>query len=305
MIKKRFREYFTYTKKERNGLVVLFLILFLLILVKIYQSNISYGEIVLIDDEFKKDIESFEKSLILKQKEEKEKRATSFKQKANKSDKWHNPEVLFNFDPNKVSKSNLKKLGFSKKQINTLANYREKGGVFYQNEDLLKIYGIKKKQFDILDPYINIISKNKQEIGIVNNEGEELLLELNTASKEDLINLKGIGDSYAERIIKYRDLLGGYSEKNQILEVYGMDSLRYTGIINNLFVDTIKIKKLNINNVDFKTLVRHPYINKYQTGAILKYRELEGSFTEIEQIHQNNLLLIDEYLKLKPYLKLK
>ena len=86
MIKKRFREYFTYTKKERNGLVVLFLILFFLIFVKIYQSNISYGDIVIIDAEFKKDIELFEKSLVLKQQEEKEKQASSFKQKTNKKD---------------------------------------------------------------------------------------------------------------------------------------------------------------------------------------------------------------------------
>ena len=71
MIKNRFREYFTYTRKERNGLIVLLFILFVLILVKVYQSNKSYGEIVLIDNDFKKEIEEFERNLIQKQNIEK------------------------------------------------------------------------------------------------------------------------------------------------------------------------------------------------------------------------------------------
>ncbi|NOQ26369.1 MAG: hypothetical protein GQ564_13500 [Bacteroidales bacterium] len=304
MIKKRFREYFTFTKKERNGIVVLLFILFSLILVKIYQSNISYGDIVLIDDEFKKDIDEFEKSLILKQQVEIKKQASSFNQKVVKRNEWSKPESLFSFDPNNVSKTKLKKLGFSEKQINTLTNYRGKGGVFYKNEDLLKIYGIEKEQFEVLNPYITIEVKNKQEDVIIKNEAIELL-ELNTASKDDLIRLNGIGDSYAERIIKYRDLLGGYYEKEQIFEVYGMDSSRFLGFSQDIIIDTNQINKLNLKEADFKILVRHPYLNKYQTGAILKYRELEGEFVNIEQIHQNNLLSKESFVKLKPYLKLK
>ncbi|MDA3952205.1 MAG: helix-hairpin-helix domain-containing protein [Bacteroidales bacterium] len=304
MIKNRFREYFTFTKKERNGLIVLLLILFVLILIKVYQSNKSYGEIVIIDDDFRNDIEEFEKSLIPKPSFEKKDKTYTYDSKSVKNNKWLEPEVLFNFDPNKVSKNKMKNLGFSRKQINTLANYREKGGVFYKNEDLLKIYGIEKEQFEILDPYITIELKNKQEDIIKINEVAELI-ELNTASKENLIKLNGIGDAFAERIIKYRDLLGGYYKKEQVLEVYGMDSTRYFGFYQDIIIDTNNIYKLNLNDADFKILVRHPYLNKYQTKAILKYRELEGSFTKIEQIHQNKLLLKEEFLKLKPYLQLK
>lgn len=304
MIKNRFREYFTYTRKERNGLVVLLFILFVLILVKVYQSNKSYGEIVLIDNDFKKDIEEFEKNLVRKQNIENKNQSSSNNRQTVKKARWIKPEILFNFDPNKVLKSELKKLGFLEKQIKTLINYRNKGGVFYKNEDLLKIYGIEKEQFEVLAPYINIEVKYKQEDLIIKNEDKELL-ELNTASKEDLVRLKGIGDSFAERIIKYRNLLGGYYEKEQIFEVYGMDSSRFFGFSQDIIIDTNQINKLNLNEADFKILIRHPYLNKYQTGAILKYKELEGSFTKIEQIRQNNLLLLEDFLKLKPYLKLK
>lgn len=304
MIKNRFREYFTYTKKERNGIVVLLLILFILILIRVYQSNKSYGEIVFMNDDFKNEIEQFEKSLVPKQQKEKEKQNFIYDRKSVKMDNWIKPKELFKFDPNKVSKSELKNLGFSKKQINTLINYRQKGGLFFKKEDLLKIYGVEKEQFKILDPYIIIEAKNKQEDVITKNVINELL-ELNTASKEDLLRLKGIGDSFADRIIKYRDLLGGYYEKEQVLEVYGMDSSRYFGFSQNVIIDTNQINKMNLNEADFKLLIRHPYLNKYKTRAILKYRELEGGFTKIEQIHQNNLILKEDFFKLRPYLKLK
>jgi DNA uptake protein ComE-like DNA-binding protein len=304
MIKKRFREYFTYTKKERNGIVVLLLILFILILIRVYQSNKSYGEIVLMNDDFKNEIEQFEKSLIPKQQKVKENQNLINDRKSVKTKDWIKPMELFKFDPNKVSKSELEKLGFPEKQISILINYRKKGGVFYKNEDLLKIYGIEKEQFEVLDPYINIEVKNKQEDVIIKNETKELL-ELNTASKKDLIRLKGIGDSYAERIIKYRDLLGGYYKKEQIFEVYGMDSSRFFGFSQDITIDTNQINKLNLNKADFKILIRHPYLDKYQTESILKYRELQGEFVNIEQIHQNNLLLKEKFVKIKPYLILK
>ncbi|MBU8891644.1 MAG: helix-hairpin-helix domain-containing protein [Bacteroidales bacterium] len=303
MIKKRFKEYFTFTKKERNGLFVLLIILFVLILVKIYQSNKSYGEVVLFDSDFQKDIKKFEESLIPKTTTEKKNQISSVNQDDFKKDKWFVPEILFDFDPNQVSKKELKELGFSDKQAKTLMNYREKGGLFFTKNDLLKIYGIGKEQFGILEPYIIFEVKNKAEDYIPKISKKELI-EINSASKEDLMKITGIGSSYADRIIKYKNLLGGYYEKNQILEVYGMDSIRYLGLVQEVLIDTNLINKLNLNEADFITLLRHPYLNKYQTEAILKYKNIVGDFTEFEQIHENNLLTKREFVKIKPYLKL-
>ena len=221
MIKKRFKEYFTFTKKERNGLFVLLIILFALILVKIYQSNKSYGEIVLFDSDFQKDIEKFEESLIPKIVNKKDNQITSIDKGDFKKDEWFVPEILFDFDPNQVSKKELKRLGFSEKQAKTLMNYREKGGTFYKKDDLLKIYGIEKEQFAILEPYIILELSNNSDEFISKNIQKELI-EINSASKEDLMKINGIGNTFSERIIKYRDLLGGYYRKDQILEVYAL-----------------------------------------------------------------------------------
>lgn len=297
MIGKRFREYFTFTKKERNGIIVLLFLLLGLIGVRIYQNNISFGEIEFMDADFLEDIEKFEKSMVPKINKEK-----NFEYFNERDEIKTEPVELFYFDPNKASRAEFKKLGLSDKQIEVLCNYRERGGVFSSKEDLLKIYGIQQKQFDLIKPYI-LIEENiyPEEIKLETRE----LVEINSASIEDLIKLSGVGNSFAERIIKYRNLLGGYYEKDQILEVYGMDSTRYLGFFQELCIDTNLIIQINLNEADFKTLIRHPYLNKYQTEAILKYRELKINFSSIEQIYQNKLLTKDEYLRLKPYLKLK
>ena len=308
MIKNRFREYFTFTKKERNGIIVLLVILILLILLKVYQNNKSFGEIVLIDDDFQKDIEKFEESLIPKKVNKKNKRISYADQVDTHKEEWCKPETLFDFNPNKASGKKLKELGFTKKQINTLINFRNKGGKFYKKEDLLKIYGIEIEQYKILEPYIIIEMQDnsREKKKFIDRKTEpKIFIKINSATKENLIKLHGIGNSFAERIIKYRDLLGGFYTKDQLLEVYGMDSTRYLGFIQDVLIDTNLINKISLNEADFKTFIRHPYLNKYQTGAILKYKEVMGDFSKIEQIYQTNLLTKEEYSKLEPYLKLK
>jgi len=306
MIKKRFREYFTYTKKERNGIVVLLLILIILIILRVYQKNRSYGEIVLMDETYQKEIEEFESSLRLKKKKN-WKGDRINKKETIEYNTWKKPEKYFNFDPNKISRNELEILGFSKKQISTLINYRESGGLFFEKKDLLKIYGLNEEQYKLLEPYIAIQSRETSPLNKENESQTESkieIIDLNVATADDLKKLKGIGETYANRIIKFRDILGGYYTEEQLLEVYGLDSARFLPIKEYVKADTFNIKKISLNSSDYKGFITHPYLNKYQTESILKFRELMGNFTQIEQIYLNKLLTKEEYLKLKPYLKL-
>ena len=63
---------------------------------------------------------------------------------------------LFDFDPNTATIDELIKLGFTEKQANNLANYRNNGGKFRVPDDLRKLYGMRTMQFKILKPYIAI-----------------------------------------------------------------------------------------------------------------------------------------------------
>lgn len=114
-------------------------------------------------------------------------------------------DSLFVFNPNNASNSDFEKLGLSEKQIGTIKNYLNKGGKFNSKEDFKKIYGISNEQFNKLEPYINIQKETQAIIQL-----EESTIEINSATLEQLIDIKGIGNYTANEIIKYRQKLGGF-----------------------------------------------------------------------------------------------
>ncbi len=214
-----------------------------------------------------------------------------------KANKITKTQKLFYFDPNNVNKKDLKKLGFSKYQIKTINNYLSKGGKFKKPKDLLKIYGIHKTFYNKIKKYIKI--KNN----IKNKQNNNLVTEINSANKTNLVKIKGIGETFANRIIKYRNLLGGFYNKKQLLEVYGLTKDKLNEITNQIKIDTLKIKKININKADFKTIIRHPYFNKSITTKLLDYRKFAKQIKSHKELLKNNIFTKAEYKKIRPYLQ--
>lgn len=108
-------------------------------------------------------------------------------------------------------------------------------------------------------------------------------LNLNSADTTDLKSLPGIGSFFAKNIVDYRNKLGGFIEKEQLLEVYAFDSTRMANIENLIVIDTIELRKVNINTDDFKTILRHPYIEYEDVKKIVNYRESKGMIKNWEQ----------------------
>ena len=104
-----------------------------------------------------------------------------------------------------------------------------------------------------------------------------VMIEINTADTAELISLYGIGKVFAERIHKYRGLLGGFYSKDQLLEVYGMDSIRFDQFKGQVEIDTNVLVKIPINEEEFKTLLRHPYLDYETVKAIVNYRQKNDS----------------------------
>lgn len=210
----------------------------------------------------------------------------------------------FPFDPNTVSKEELLSMNIRENLVKAIVNYRNKGGKFYRKEDLQKIYTISEEEFAVLEPFI-LIDTNSNQIAI--NEfktTDSLIIELNTADSLDLQQLKGIGPSYAKRIIKYRDLLGGYNNVNQLMEVYGMDKNRFDGIKNHILINKDIVLKINVNQTTIKELIKHPYIEFYVAKSIITHRNKIGSYNNLEEIKDAALVYEELYQKIIPYLKI-
>ena len=209
---------------------------------------------------------------------------------------------LFNFDPNHLPDETWKKLGLSDKQIRIIKKYESKGGKFYKSEDLKKIYSISEKQYLSLAPYINIPGKKPQFVNRISEKKAELIIEINTADSLELIKLKGIGPAFVKRIINYRNLLGGFINKNQLLEVYGFDKEKLGLIVAQITLDSSKIMKININTCSLNELKKHPYIKFNIANAIVNYRKKHGNYLNLYDIKNSDIINQEVYLKILPYL---
>jgi len=132
---------------------------------------------------------------------------------------------------------------------------------------------------------------------------KEQIVDINRCDTAELIKLPGIGPVLSVRIIKYRQLLGGFAEKEQLREVYGLPAETYDLIKDRISVDTLVITKINVNTADFKSFDRMPYFERNEITAIIKYRELEGKIRSISELVDNNLISEDKARRLKAYLR--
>jgi DNA uptake protein ComE-like DNA-binding protein len=110
------------------------------------------------------------------------------------------------------------------------------------------------------------------------------VVELNGADTFDLQRLRGIGPAFARRIIGYREKLGGFVSENQVLEVFGMDSVRLNAILHNISVNPDSVRRIDLNKVTFKELLKHPYFPFELTKAIMIYRQKKKRFQSVDEL---------------------
>ncbi|MGY3215447.1 ComEA family DNA-binding protein [Mucilaginibacter sp. HD30] len=130
-------------------------------------------------------------------------------------------------------------------------------------------------------------------------------VDVNTADSAALTHIHGIGPSFARRIVAYRKKLGGFINKDQLKEVYGLDSEKYAEINNEVRIEPSGVKKLAINTIDFETLRHFPYLSYKQANAVIQYRVQHGNYRSLNDM-RDIVLLNDEILsKIAPYITFK
>ena len=164
------------------------------------------------------------------------------------------PRESFQFNPNTVSIDDLRRLGFSQKQAQSIENYRQKGGRFHRKEDFAKSFVVADSVYARLEPFIHIPR-----------------LDLNRADSTALLDLPGIGPYFAGRIVSYRKSLGGYSCPEQLLEIYRFDQEKFDGLKDLVFCS--EPEPFGLWTLQEADLARHPHISKAEAHSIVLYRE--------------------------------
>ncbi|MDG1849224.1 MAG: helix-hairpin-helix domain-containing protein [Flavobacteriales bacterium] len=129
-------------------------------------------------------------------------------------------------------------------------------------------------------------------------------ININSADSIALRKLPGIGVKYSSRMVRYRNMLGGFHTKEQLLEVYGIDSVLFDRILPYLLIGQQDLRKININTCTEKNLKAHPYISNPVAKLVVKYREHHGFYQSLDEL--KSLPLIDEQLfrKIVVYLEI-
>ena len=163
----------------------------------------------------------------------------------------------FRFNPNTVSKDDLQRLGFSEKQAQSIINYREKGGRFRRKSDFAKSFVVSDSVYQRLEPYI-VIPKT----------------DLNHADSAAFDALPGIGGWFASRMVAYRKSLGGYSYKEQLMDIKNFDQEKFDALKDLITVSRGSLKPFALWTLPADSLRMHPYIKNYETArAIVLFRE--------------------------------
>lgn len=156
---------------------------------------------------------------------------------------------------------------------------------------------VTKLLFDLDE--LTLLSKPKNRTNF-----QKVFINMNTADTNQWKSLNGIGSKRANRIVKYRKLLGGFVSKNQLSEVYGLSDSLVEEIKLNLMLDSSKLKKININVASKKELASHPYISWNLANAILNYKIQHGYYDSLSKIKQIHLVNDDLYRKIVSYISL-
>jgi len=194
---------------------------------------------------------------------------------------------LYAFDPNELDEKTAKELGISPLVYKRIQNYLNTGARFKNPEQFGKIYGLSIEKYKMLLPYIEI--KNQQPI---QTKTKSILpaslnkIEINECKASALLPLPGIGEGLSARIIKYRDLLGGFHKTEQLKEVYGITDSLYL-IIKDYILINKQFLKLNLSEMHFTEMQKHPYIGHKLAKLIAAYVKLHPQASNQEIL--NNL----------------
>ena len=320
-MRKWLNNYFDFTKSEFNGFLVLIVLIILV-------TVVPYAYPLVIKNEYSTEDYLVVKRLILKNEAKNAaKKFVSSSYKRKPTGLTHKKTALFYFDPNLIGKEEWMHLGLSEKQAGGILKYIEKGGQFRKVEDLKKMYTISPEKYLEISGYVKIPTTASTPLNTIketnssgykannpmpnrNIEGHfvktpkkpAVMVELNAADSASLDEIRGIGPAFALRILNYRQRVGGYVSKEQLMEVFGLDSLKYSEIKDQVRVDASLIKKININTATADNFKYHPYLRFKQINAIIQYRKQHGNYSNIADLSKVVVIPAETITRLAPYL---
>lgn len=175
---------------------------------------------------------------------------------------------LFPFDPNTASAEDFERLGLESWQARSIIRFREKGGIFSRPSDFARVYGITKRTYEVLLPFIQIADDYKPAADFYGKEGY------------------GRG---GRRYTPY------YNNREERYRRYAQDNTSpsegkaegKTGTKVYSYPHKLRANEhIEINGADTTLLMKIPGIGSYYASRIVRYRERLGGFASAQQLEE-------------------
>lgn len=199
------------------------------------------------------------------------------------------------FEPFKIDTvgvNYLRLIGFSTRQAELLIEYRNRGkGIFSMNE-LRDCYAVSEEMADSLQHFVILSVRNP-------HEG---LVEINSADSATLRKVRGIGAKTVIAVMQYRKFLGGFYKKEQIAELKCVTAENFAKISEQIYCDSCKISKIDINFAAASEMEYHPYMTRRAIKLITETRESKGGWSCIEEMIEDDIFTKEQAQAIAPYL---
>jgi hypothetical protein len=247
---------------------------------------------------------------------------------------------LFPFDPNTATAEELQKLGLAPYQVRNIIKYRSKGGVYRSPMDFARLYGLTRKQYRELEPYITIGDDYEPASTLASVQSYIAQKEADKQAAHAAYEAYKAQNTYKPNKGYDRDTLRypvklkvgehinlAIADTTQLKKVPGIGSGWARAIVNYgkrlggyvvvgqlqeiegfpeealpyFSVVNPHTEKINLNTATLPQLRKHPYMNFYQARAICDYRRLKGKLTNLSQLHLLKDFTPETIERLRPY----
>ena len=271
---KELQTYFKFSKEQRTGILSLFIIIISLQCIYFFTDFSSKTE----SDPKKQEWLSLQAEV------------DSMKLNRNNS----SPKIYL-FNPNFITDYKGYKLGMSVEEIDRLFEFRKTNKYVNSAEEFQQVTKVSDSLLKEIAPlfkfpdWINnrkeFKSYNKFPVEAFAKKDKIVVIDINEATKEDLIKVYGVGEAISVRILKQKEIIGGFVSMDQMTDVWGLSPEVIEKL--NLHFKVLKvpaIKKVDINNASLKDLSQFHYFRYALAKDILTYRSMNGDFKNIEDL---------------------
>ncbi len=197
-----------------------------------------------------------------------------------------NDQLIYPFNPNFISDYKGYMLGMSAQEIDRLHAFREEDKYVRSAKEFQEVTLISNSLLDKLLPYFKFpefttIRSNTRPAG----KERMVVVDLNSATEEELRSISGIGEVLAGRIVNFRKSLGGFLVAEQLFDVYGLEpDVAKRAMKKFKVLEKPVVTKININTASIEELSSLVYINRNLAEGIVAYRNEVGKFDSIPQL---------------------